>query len=131
MAINGSNVPGTKSLKDFTKSLASLSVPIMEGRTKGDMEALVTEGKAVTLRDYDFLTMDQKGGKKSTFAVIIVDEHPDEFFFTGTVLTDQLTQLDGEGYHDEIAEKGLPMLLSIKKSANGLKYVNVTWYPAV
>ena len=60
MAINGSNVPGTKSLKDFTKSLASLSVPIMEGRTKGDMEALVTEGKAVTLRDYDFLTMDQK-----------------------------------------------------------------------
>ena len=130
MANKGSGLP--KNLHDFAKSLSSLSVPVMEGREKGILDDVINAGKPVTIRDYDFLTVEKKG-VKSTFAVIILDEYPEHFFFTGMVITEQLSKMDESGYHDEIVENGLPMLLEVKKSqANkGLSYTDVTWYPGV
>lgn len=111
-----------KSLKDRAKEF-SVSLPFMEGRDKGDAKEIV--GQVTTIADYGFLT----GEEGHDYVVFIVKERTDKFFFGGTVLTDQLQQLEAEGYHDTIVSEGLPMLLTEKKSKNKRSYVNVEFYP--
>lgn len=126
------SAPGTApmSLKDYAKSLVTLSLPIMEGRTKKDLEKIVGTGEVITIRDYDFMTITKKG-EEETFVVFIVDEYPDEWMFGGMVLTDQLSKMDANGFHDVIVSDGLPVLLSIRKSEGGKKYTAVDFYPGV
>ena len=111
-----------KSLKDRAKEF-SVQLPFMEGREKGDANELV--GQVSTIIDYGFL----KGDDGRDYVVFIVKERSKTFYFGGTVLTDQLQQLEAEGYHDAIVEEGLPMLLSQKRSKNNRSYVNVEFYP--
>jgi len=111
-----------KSLKDRAKEF-SVQLPFMEGRDKGDGKELV--GQIVTITDYGFL----KGDDNRNYAVFITKEHSKKFFFGGTVLTDQLEQLEAEGYRSEIIEEGLPMLMTEKKSKNNRTYTNVEFYP--
>lgn len=111
-----------KSLKDRAKEF-SVQLPFMEGRDKGDANELV--GQVSTIIDYGFL----KGDDGRDYAVFITKERSKHFYFGGTVLTDQLQQLEAEGYHDAIVEEGLPMLLSQKRSKNNRSYVNVEFYP--
>ena len=111
-----------KSLKDRAKEF-SVSLPFMEGRDKGDVKELV--GQVSTIADYGFLA----GEEGHDYVVFVVKERTDKFFFGGTVLTDQLQQLEAEGYHDAIIDEGLPMLLTEKKSKNKRSYVNVEFYP--
>lgn len=117
-----SNVKTMKSLKDRAKEF-SIQLPFMDGREKGDVKELV--GTVNTIVDYGFL----KGDDDREYAVFIVKERAKTFYFGGTVLTDQLMQLEAEGYHDAIVEEGLPMLLTDKKSKNNRSYVNVEFYP--
>lgn len=112
----------TKSLKDRAKEF-SIQLPFMEGREKGDAKELI--GTVNTIKDYGFL----KGDDNRDYAVFIVAERSKTFYFGGTVLTDQLQQLEAEGYHDAIVEEGLPMLMTEKKSKNNRSYVNVEFYP--
>ena len=111
-----------KALKDRAKEF-SVQLPFMDGRDKGDAKELV--GQVSTIRDYGFL----KGDDDREYAVFIVDERSKAFYFGGTVLTDQLQQLEAEGYHDDIVSEGLPMLLTEKKSKNNRSYTNVEFYP--
>lgn len=111
-----------KSLKERAKEF-SVQLPFMDGRNKGDIKELV--GMISTIADYGFL----KGDDDREYAVIITKEISDKFYFGGTVLTDQLQQLEAEGFHEEIVEEGLPMLLTEKKSKNNRSYVNVEFYP--
>lgn len=111
-----------KSLKDRAKEF-SIQLPFMEGREKGDAKELI--GTVNTIKDYGFL----KGDDNRDYAVFIVAERSKSFYFGGTVLTDQLMQLEAEGYHDAIIEEGLPMLMTEKKSKNNRSYVNVEFYP--
>ena len=111
-----------KSLKDRAKEF-SVQLPFMEGREKGDAKELV--GQVTTIADYGFLT----GESGDDYAVFIVKERSNKFYFGGTVLTDQLQQLEAEGYHEEIVTEGLPMLMTEKKSKNKRSYVNVEFYP--
>lgn len=111
-----------KSLKDRAKEF-SVQLPFMEGRDKGDAKVLV--GQVSTIADYGFL----KGDDGRDYVVFITKERAKEFYFGGTVLTDQLMQLEAEGYHDEIVEDGLPMLMTEKKSKNNRSYINVEFYP--
>lgn len=111
-----------KSLKDRAKEF-SVSLPFMEGREKGDMKEL--HGQVSTIVDYGFLTSD----KNSDYAVFIVKERSNKFYFGGQVLTDQLQQLEAEGYHEEIQEEGLPVLFGEKKSKNKQTYTTVEFYP--
>ena len=111
-----------KSLRDRAKEF-SIQLPFMEGREKGDSKELI--GTVNTIKDYGFL----KGDDDREYAVFIVAERGKTFYFGGTVLTDQLMQLEAEGYHDAIVEEGLPMLMTEKKSKNNRSYVNVEFYP--
>lgn len=110
-----------KTLKDRAKEF-SVQLPFMDGREKADVKSLV--GTVNTITDYGFLT-----GDDGDYVVFIVKERSKEFYFGGTVLTDQLQQLEAEGYHEEIVESGLPMLLTEKKSKNNRSYLNVEFYP--
>lgn len=111
-----------KSLKDRAKEF-SVQLPFMENREKGDAKELV--GMVSTISDYGFLT----GEEGNDYAVFIVKERSNKFYFGGTVLTDQLQQLEAEGYHDDIVQEGLPMLMTEKKSKNKRSYINVEFYP--
>lgn len=111
-----------KSLKNRAKEF-SVQLPFMEGRDKGDVKELV--GQVTTISDYGFLT----GDNGQPYSVFITKERGKTFYFGGTVLTDQLAQLEAEGYHDDIIAEGLPMLLTEKKSKNNRSYVNVEFFP--
>lgn len=110
-----------KSLKDRAKEF-SVQLPFMDGREKADAKDLI--GTVNTITDYGFLT-----GDNGDYVVFIVKERSKQFYFGGAVLTDQMAQLEAEGYHDEIVAEGLPMLLTEKKSKNNRTYVNVEFYP--
>jgi len=111
-----------KNLRDRAKEFA-VRLPFMDGKDKGDAKELV--GTINTITDYGFLKDDD--GKE--YVVFIVKERKDKFYFGGTVLTDQLAQLEAEGYHDDIVAEGLPILLTEKKSKNNRTYTNVEFYP--
>ena len=111
-----------KSLRDRAKEF-SVQLPFMEGRDKGETSDLM--GAVHTICDYGFLPND----RGEPYAVFITKERAKKFYFGGHVLTDHLTQLEAEGYHDAIVAEGLPVLLTEKKSKNNRTYVNVEFYP--
>lgn len=111
-----------KALKDRAKEF-SVQLPFMDGREKGDAKELV--GQVSTIADYGFL----KGDDGREYVVFIVKERAKTFYFGGTVLTDQMQQLEAEGYHEDIIAEGLPMLMTEKQSKNKRSYINVEFYP--
>lgn len=113
-----------KSLKDRAKEF-SVRLPFMEGRDKGETKELI--GTVNTIIDYGFLPNEDG----VLYAAFIVKERSNNFYFGGQVLTDQLQQLEAEGYHEEIIANGLPVLLTEKTSKNKMKYTNVEFYPEV
>ena len=111
-----------KTLKDRAKEF-SVRLPFMDGREKGETRDLL--GNVSTIIEYGFLPNEQG----EAYAVFIVKERKDKFYFGGTVLTDRLTQLEAEGYHEDIYAEGLPMLMTEKKSRNNRTFTNVEFYP--
>ena len=112
-----------KSLRDRAKEF-SVQLPLMEGRDKGETSELL--GQISTITDYGFLP--NEAGEP--YAVFTVKERPSKFYFGGAVLTARLTELEAEGYHDEIVEDGLPVLLAETRSKkNNRTYTNVEFYP--
>lgn len=111
-----------KSLKERAKEF-SVQLPFMEGREKGDGRDLI--GTVNTIENYGFL----KGEDDRNYVVFTVRERKDKFYFGGTVLTDQMEQLEADGYRDEIEAEGLPMLMTEKKSKNKRTYTAVEFYP--
>ncbi|MEE0930470.1 MAG: hypothetical protein UIM53_05675 [Acutalibacteraceae bacterium] len=111
-----------KSLKDRAKEF-SVQLPFMDGREKGDAKELV--GQVSTITDYGFLA----GEDGREYVAFITKERTKTFYFGGTVLTDQMQQLEAEGYREEIITEGLPMLMTEKKSKNNRSYINVEFYP--
>lgn len=117
------NVKSMKSLKDRAKEF-SVRLPFMDGRDKGETGELL--GTVNTITDYGFLPNEQG----EVYVAFIVKERPKKFYFGGTVLTDRMTQLDAEGYHDAIVEEGLPVLMNEQKARKGGRtYVAVEFYP--
>lgn len=111
-----------KSLRDRAKEFDIL-LPFMEGREKGETSELL--GTVNTIREYGFLP--NENGEM--YAAFTVDERPTKFYFGGTVITDRLLKLDSEGYGAAIAEEGLPVLMTEKKSKNKRTFTNVVFYP--
>lgn len=111
-----------KSLRDRAKEF-SVRLPFMEGRDKGETKELL--GQVSTITDYGFLR-DDNGHE---YVAFIVKERSNRFYFGGQVLTDQMAQLEAEGYRTEITEQGLPMLMTEQKSKNNRTYTAVEFYP--
>ena len=117
------NVNMKKSLRERAKDFTVL-LPFMEGKEKGDAADLL--GTVNTITEYGFLA--NENGEP--YVAITVKERPGKFYFGGTVLTDRMTQLDAEGYHDEIVAEGLPVLMTEKKNKKGNRsYTNIEFYP--
>ena len=106
-----------KSLKDRAKQF-EVSLPFMDGREKGDNADLI--GQITNIVDYE---------DGELYAVFIVKERSKKFYLGGSVLTERLSQLDAEGYGDDIRAEGLPMLMTKTKSKNGRFYSAVKFYP--
>lgn len=111
-----------KSLRERAKEF-DVRLPFMEGRDKGETKELL--GTVNTITEYGFLPNEQG----EVYACFIVKERPGKFYFGGTVITDRLTQLETEGYHDVINAEGLPILMTEKKSKNGRMFTNVVFFP--
>ena len=114
-----------KSLKSLRERAKEFDVrrPFMEGRDKGDTKELL--GQDSTITEYGFLP--NEAGE--VYAVFIVKERSDKFYFGGTVMTDRLLKLEQEGYHDAIVAEGLPVRMSEKKSRNNRNFINVEFFP--
>lgn len=112
-----------KSLKERAKAF-DVQLEIMEGRDKGETSELIDQ--VSTIRDYGFIP----NSDGEPYAVFIVDERPNKFYFGGAVLTARLNDLENEGYHDTIVDEGLPVLMTEEKGKkSNRKYTNVKFYP--
>lgn len=111
-----------KSLRERAKEF-DVRLPFMDGREKGDTKELL--GQDSTITEYGFLP--NEAGEP--YAVFIVKERSDKFYFGGTVITDRLLKLEEEGYHDAIVAEGLPVRMSEKKSRNNRNFTNVVFFP--
>ena len=112
-----------KSLKQRAMEFAQ-QLPLMEGREKGNTEELL--GQVCTIDQYGFLPNDQGG----QYVAFTVKERHGKFYFGGSVLTDRMIELDGEGYGEAIHTEGLPVLMTtVTSKQNKRKYTNVKFYP--
>ena len=109
-------------LKDRVKQFES-NLTLMENREKGDLKRLF--GTSVTITDYGFMA--DEGDKQ--YVAFVVEEDPDHFYFGGFVLTDNMLELDADGFHDEIIKSGLPVQFNSKMSKNKREYTTVKFYP--
>ena len=98
-------------------------IEFMDKRTKGETEELLDQ--VVTIRDYAFIS-----GQDGEYAVFIIDEDADKFYFGGKVITDNLKAFSEEE-HEELKEEGLPTLFAERVSKNKRKYISVEFYPEV
>ncbi len=110
-----------KSLRERTKEFQN-ALPFMEGRDKGVLKDL--QGQIVTIKEFGFMQ-----DNENEYVCFTIEEDNKNFYFGGTVLTDQLMALDEEGYRDEIEENGLPTLFKTRTSKNNRTYTDVSFYP--
>jgi predicted metallo-beta-lactamase superfamily hydrolase len=115
-----------KSLQDRAKEM-SISLPLMEGREKGELDRIVND--TVTIREYGFMNDTDDKGNEKEYVAFIVDEDPEHFYFGGQVLTDHMREFENDGYHEAIVKEGLPVMLGKKKSKNKREYTTVEFYP--
>lgn len=111
-----------KSLRERAKEF-DVRLPFMDGCDKGDPKELL--GTVNTINEFGFLPNEQG----EVYAVFTVKERAKKFYFGGSVLTDRLSQLEAEGYHEAIQAEGLPILMTEKRSKNGRNYTNVEFFP--
>lgn len=110
-----------KSLQERTKEFA-VSLPLMENKEKGDFSRL--HGSYVTINDYGFMKDDGK-----EYVAFTIKEDDKFFYFGGQVLTENLQDLDADGYGDEIRKEGIPVFFDTKKSKNKREYTTVEFFP--
>ena len=95
-------------LKEMAKGMnAGKGIEFMEGRNKGEAEELLD--RTVTIRNFDFIN-----GENGEYAVFIIDEDEENFYFAGSVLTDNLKQLVPA--KEQIISEGLPTKFTQRKS---------------
>lgn len=111
-------------LREKAKSF-NVVLELMADKEKGDFSDLCN-GNTLTIDDYGFIKDHEKD---SEYVVITVKESPDLFYFGGAVLTENMLELDADGFGDEIRKKGLPVSFNKKMSKNKREYATVDFYP--
>ena len=96
-------------------------IPFMKDRTRGELTEILD--KKVNIKDFDFIS-----GKNGDYAVFIIDEVADSFYFGGSVITDALKDISDEE-KEEVKANGLPVLFYEAKSKNNRKYYGAKFYP--
>jgi hypothetical protein len=118
-----------KSMKDLKARAKEFSIllPFMEGKDKGELDRIIDIN--VTIIDYVFLKYTNDDGEEKDYVCFVTKEDPQHFYFGGQVLTDNMHELDAEGYGEAIRKEGLPVQFSKKKSKNKREYTTVNFYP--
>ena len=111
-----------KSLRERAKEMDA-RLPFMDGKVKGEVKELF--GQVSTINEYGFLP--NEAGE--LYAVFTVAERAGKFYFGGTVMTDRLFKFEQDGYHEDIVNEGLPVLMNEKKSKTNRTYVDVVFFP--
>ena len=119
----------SKTMKDLKARAKEFSIllPFMEGKDKGDLNRIVDTN--VTIVEYGFLNSTSDDGSEKDYVCFMVKEDPQHFYFGGQVLTENMHELDEDGFGDAIRKEGLPVQFSKKKSKNKREYTTVTFYP--
>lgn len=97
----------------FAEITNNKGIEFMDDRNKQDISMLV--GDYVHVEDFDFIH-----GKNGDYAVFIVKEWPNSFFFGNKVITSTFKRIEEDGMKDEMAE--VPMLVVERVSKNGDMY---------
>lgn len=103
--------------------------PIMTGREKISLDEIMAKfPNGVTLRECAIM---HDTAKNSDYAVCVVDECKECFFFGGVAVLGLIENLMEdydleEAFHEELKAEGLPLLFSKKRSKNGRIYTSVT-----
>lgn len=110
------------SLKEKAQSMNSGNgIEFMANKNKGEMMELYD--RVCTIMDYDFIH-----GDDGDYVVFVIDEINDEFFFGGSVLTEDMKKFTDEE-KKELQENGLPVKFTQRKSKNKRPYTAVEFYP--
>jgi hypothetical protein len=115
-----------KTLRERAKEISN-SLPLMEGREKGEIDRIVNDN--ITIKEYGFMSDTDNEGKEKEYVAFVVAEDPDHFYFGGQVLTEHMRQFENDGFHEAIVEEGLPVLLGKKKRKKKREYTTVEFYP--
>lgn len=105
------------------KAITMQGLPFMEGREKGTIK----EDEIVNICDFGFLN-----GEDGDFAVFIIKENEKEFYFGGSVVTQNLKKIEDSLTEEELTEllnNGLEIVLKSKMSKNKRKYTSCIFFP--
>lgn len=115
--------------REIAAKTLSLS-DLMAGREKMTTEELI--GQTVTVTEFDFATINDKGVEK-TFPVLIFAEFPDRYYSGGTLLAKMCMAWAGE-YDGDVAaasaalsdEGGVKIRFSAGKTKSGNNLTNIS-----
>ena len=103
--------------------------PLMNGKTKVDVDELLNE--EITITGFDFMEQKNDNGETSRFAICTYAEDPEAFFFAGKVLT-KICESWVEDYAnaEEASEAlynegGCPIKMKKGKTKKGNNIINV------
>lgn len=110
------------SLKEKAMKLNSgKGIEFMSERTKGELDELLD--KECTIVDFAFIN-----GQEGEYAVFIVKEIEDSFYFGSSVVTEKLKALEED--LEEVKKEGLPVIFKeVKSKKTKRKYINCEFYP--
>lgn len=103
-------------INNYFNKFSNKGIPFMEGRTKGDISALV--GEVLHIDDFGFI---KKYGDE--YPVIAFREYPEMFYFGGTVLNEMLHTIDADGMREALAQQAIT--LTKVTSRQGRAYMGV------
>lgn len=108
-------------LKELVQKKLTVS-ELMNGREK--LETRDVKYKELTLVDFDIVS--DANGKP--YCVYVVAEYPDNFIFSGTVLTDMcigIAEAFPDTYREELKKEPIKFKLTDRRSKNNMTYTMV------
>ncbi len=105
------------SLADKKKAFKGKTIDFMNGREAGKMADLID--KEVTITDIDIIK-----SRKDEYAVFIIKQDANHYYFGGSVLTNFVKTLEETDF-EEVRQDGLAVKFSRAKSQDGFTYTNV------
>lgn len=110
-------------LRQKIEKLTTLS-PLMENRTKGDLEQVC--GQPLTWNNVDVIELESQyqKGQKDHVPVLHFAEYPDNFFFGGQQFSSICEELEVEDIED-LKTNGIQIMLSRIKTKNGQTFTKL------
>ena len=112
-------------LRKKVMEITEIGLEFMEGREKIDIDVLI--GQVLTVEEFGYITT-----KLGECVVITVKEHPHNYIFGSSVITETFRKLTEKLTTDEIAtliNEGLTFKITKEISSNMRKYNRIQFFP--